>query len=144
MKSRIYHYKLSDDDTKPKCALCDQQSMFYCNMNDLYYCDVHIVGHDENEVWYFNTCEFIRCVMNDSERNGIVLRIAAKIQQDGTPYDEQNQSVLEQYIKYAVSLGVPESEAPEIVGESFLYLQMQESPNEDPLQKGDKFGVGFS
>ena len=82
--------------------------------------------------------------MNDSERNGIVLRIAAKIQQDGTPYDEQNQSVLEQYIRYSVSLGVPESEAPEIVGESFLYLQMQNSPNEDPLQKGDKFGVGFS
>ena len=82
--------------------------------------------------------------MNDSERNSIVLRIATKIQQDGTSYDEQNQSVLEQYIKYTVSLGVPESEASEIVGESFLYLQMQESPNEDPLQKGDKFGVGFS
>ena len=82
--------------------------------------------------------------MNDSERNSIVLRIATKIQQDGTPYDEQNQSVLEQYIKYAISLDVPESEAPEIVGESFLYLQMQDSPNEDPLQKGDKFGVGFS
>ena len=82
--------------------------------------------------------------MNDSERNSIVLRIATKIQQNGTPYDEQNQSVLEQYIKYAISLGVPESEAPEIVGESFLYLQMQDSPNEDPLQKGDKFGVGFS
>ena len=82
--------------------------------------------------------------MNDSERNSIVLRIATKIQQDGTSYDEQNQSVLEQYIKYAMSLDVPESEAPDIVGESFLYLQMQESPNEDPLQKGDKFGVGFS
>ena len=82
--------------------------------------------------------------MNDSERNGIVLRIATKIQQDGTSYDEQNQSVLEQYIKYAMSLDVPESEAPEIVGESFLYLQMQDSSNEDPLQKGDKFGVGFS
>ena len=82
--------------------------------------------------------------MNDSERNSIILRIATKIQQDGTSYDEQNQSVLEQYIKYVISLGVPESEAPEIVGESFLYLQMQESPNEDPLQKGDKFGVGFS
>ena len=82
--------------------------------------------------------------MNDSERNSIVLRIAAKIQQDGTSYDEQNQSVLEQYIKYVISLGVPESEAPEIVGESFLYLQMQDSPYEDPLQKGDKFGVGFS
>ena len=82
--------------------------------------------------------------MNDSERNSIVLRIATKIQQDGTSYDEQNQSVLEQYVKYAMSLDVPESEAPEIVGESFLYLQMQDSPNEDPLQKGDKFGVGFS
>ena len=82
--------------------------------------------------------------MNDSERNSIVLRITTKIQQDGTPYDEQSQSVLEQYIKYAISLGVLESEAPEIVGESFLYLQMQSSPNEDPLQKGDKFGVGFS
>ena len=82
--------------------------------------------------------------MNDSERNSIVLRIATKIQQDGTSYDEQNQSVLEQYIKYAISLGVPESDAPEIVGESFLYLQMQDSPNEDPLQKGDKLGVGFS
>ena len=82
--------------------------------------------------------------MNDSERNSIVLRIATKIQQDGTPYNEQNQSVLEQYIKYVRSLGVPESEAPEIVGESFLYLQMPDSPNEDPLQKGDKFGVGFS
>ena len=82
--------------------------------------------------------------MNDSERNSIVLRIATKIQQDGTSYDEQNQSVLEQYIKYVISLGVPESEAPEIVGESFLYLQMQNSSDEDPLQKGDAFGVGFS
>ena len=82
--------------------------------------------------------------MNDSERNDIVLRIATKIQQDGTSYDEQSQSVLEQYIKYSMSLGVPESEASDIVGESFLYLQMQDSPNEDPLQKGDKFGVGFS
>ena len=82
--------------------------------------------------------------MNDSERNGIVLRIATKIQQDGTSYDEQNQSVLEQYIKYAASLGVSESEAPDVVGESFLYLQMQDSPNEDPLQKGDKLGVGLS
>ena len=50
MKSRNYHYKLSVDDTKQKCALCDQQSMFYCNMNDLYYCNIHVVGHDENEV----------------------------------------------------------------------------------------------
>ena len=49
MASKIYHIKLSDDDKKPKCALCDDFSIFYCNMNDLYYCENHIVGHDENE-----------------------------------------------------------------------------------------------
>ena len=70
--------------------------------------------------------------MNDSERNGIVLRIAAKIQQDGTPYNEQNQSVLEQYIKYAVSLGVPESEAPEIVG---CLLYTSPSPRDATLSR---------
>jgi hypothetical protein len=82
--------------------------------------------------------------MNDSERNDAVLRIATKIQQDGTAINEQSQSILEEYIKFAVSFGVPESDAPEIVGESFLYLQMKNSTNEDPLQKGDQFGVGFS
>ena len=46
--------------------------------------------------------------------------------------------------RYATSLGMPESDAQEIVAESFLYLQMQSSPDEDPLQKGDTFGVGFS
>tara|TARA_B110001454_G_C12455882_1_gene324048 strand:- start:332 stop:517 length:186 start_codon:yes stop_codon:yes gene_type:complete len=61
-------------------------------------------------------------MINDSERNELALRIARKIQQDNTSYDEQNQSILEQYIKYAVSLGAPKSEVPEIIGESFLYL----------------------
>ena len=50
MPSKIYHIKLSDDDKKPKCALCNNFSIYYCNMNDLYYCEVHIVGHDENEL----------------------------------------------------------------------------------------------
>ena len=82
--------------------------------------------------------------MDDSERNKIVLRIASKIQEDGTSHDEQDPSVMEQYIKYAMSLDVPESDASEVVAESFLYLHMKSSPDEDPLQKGDTFGVGFS
>ena len=49
MTNRILHTKLSNDDKKPKCALCEHSSSFYCNMNDLYYCENHIVGHDENE-----------------------------------------------------------------------------------------------
>ena len=32
-----------------KCALCDDGISYYCNMNDLYYCEKHVVGHDENE-----------------------------------------------------------------------------------------------
>ena len=86
----------------------------------------------------------MKLVMDDSERNKIVLRIAEKIQQDKTSYDEQDPSVIEQYIKYAISLDVPESDAPDTVAESFLYLQMKSSPDEDPLQKGDTFGVGLS
>ena len=82
--------------------------------------------------------------MDDSERNAVVLRIVSKIQQDGVSHDEQDQSIMEQYITYAESLGITKSDAPEIVGESFLYLKMQNSSDEDPLQKGDKFGVGFS
>ncbi len=86
----------------------------------------------------------MKLIMDDSERNKFVLRIAEKIQQNKTSYDEQDPSIMKQYIKYAVSLDVPESDAPEIVAESFLYLQMKSSPDEDPLQKGDTFGVGFS
>jgi hypothetical protein len=82
--------------------------------------------------------------MNDSTRNEIVLRIVSKIQQDGISHNEQDLSIIEQYVKYAITLGVAESDASEIVGESFLYLQMKNSPDEDPLQKGDAFGVGFS
>ena len=83
-------------------------------------------------------------MMDDSKRNEIVVNIASKIQQDGVSYDEQDPSIMEQYVKHVLLLGARESEAQEIVAESFLYLQMQNSSDEDPLQKGDAFGVGFS
>jgi len=86
----------------------------------------------------------MKFIMNDSERNKIILRVASKIQEDGTSHNEQDPSIMEQYTKYVISLDVPESDAQEIVAESFLYLQMQSSSDEDPLQKGDAFGVGFS
>ena len=49
-KSKIYHTKLSKLDEKPPCKMCGDDSLFYCNMNDQYFCTVHIVGHDENEL----------------------------------------------------------------------------------------------
>jgi len=48
-RSKAYHTKLSDEDEKPPCNACGEDSRYYCNMNDQYFCTVHIVGHDENE-----------------------------------------------------------------------------------------------
>lgn len=48
-RSKIYHTKLSEHDKKPPCKECGENSGFYCNMNDQYFCSIHIVGHDENE-----------------------------------------------------------------------------------------------
>lgn len=48
-RSRVYHTKLSDQDQKPPCSECRNDSQYYCNMNDQYFCMIHLVGHDENE-----------------------------------------------------------------------------------------------
>ncbi len=47
--SRAYHTKLSELDQKPPCKECGKDSLYYCNMNDQYFCTIHVVGHDENE-----------------------------------------------------------------------------------------------
>ncbi|NND87031.1 MAG: hypothetical protein HKM23_06900 [Nitrosopumilus sp.] len=49
-RSKIFHSKLSEYDEKPPCKTCGEKSQYYCNMNDQYFCTVHVVGHDENEV----------------------------------------------------------------------------------------------
>lgn len=48
-RSKIYHTKLSEQDEKPPCKECGGKSLYYCNMNDQYFCTIHVVGHDENE-----------------------------------------------------------------------------------------------
>ena len=48
-RSKVYHTKLSEQDEKPPCKVCGENSLYYCNMNDQYFCTVHVVGHDENE-----------------------------------------------------------------------------------------------
>ena len=49
-RSKIYHTKLSSEDEKPPCKECGESSLFYCNMNDQYFCNIHVVGHDKNEI----------------------------------------------------------------------------------------------
>jgi len=48
-RSKIYHTKLSKQDEKPPCKVCGENALYYCNMNDQYFCTIHVVGHDENE-----------------------------------------------------------------------------------------------
>lgn len=48
-RSRTCHFRLSKDDDKPPCKSCGIESDFYCSMNDAYFCQVHVVGHDKNE-----------------------------------------------------------------------------------------------
>ena len=49
-RSKIYHTKLSLEDEKPPCKECGEDSLYYCNMNDQYFCNIHVVGHDQNEI----------------------------------------------------------------------------------------------
>jgi hypothetical protein len=49
MTNTSYHQKLTSDDKKPICSLCNDESLYYCTMNDDYYCVKHVLGHDENE-----------------------------------------------------------------------------------------------
>lgn len=49
IRSKVYHTKLSTHDEKPACEVCGHNSAYYCNMNDQYFCTIHVVGHDENE-----------------------------------------------------------------------------------------------
>ena len=49
-RSKIYHTRLSEHDERPPCKTCGKNSDYYCNMNDQYFCIVHVVGHDENEI----------------------------------------------------------------------------------------------
>lgn len=49
IRSKIYHTRLSEYDEKPPCKKCGDISEYYCNMNDQYFCIIHVAGHDENE-----------------------------------------------------------------------------------------------
>jgi hypothetical protein len=45
-----YYTNLSKEDEKPPCKECGEDSQYYCNMNDQYFCTIHVAGHDENEI----------------------------------------------------------------------------------------------
>ena len=64
---------------------------------------------------------------------------------DNISLDTQEQSVLKKYHDFAKeSYNLDQDSASELVNEAFLYLQLKQAPDIDPLTKGDEFGAGFS
>ena len=83
--------------------------------------------------------------MSDSTRNSQIEKIASLIISDKTSLDEHDQNKLQKYVDFAeANFKLKDEAAMQLVNEAFLYLKLKNSDSMDPLQQGDKFGVGFS
>jgi hypothetical protein len=83
--------------------------------------------------------------MDGTEHNSRIEKIAEMILSDNISLDEQEQNKLKKYHSFAMqNYGLDQDEAFELVNEAFLYLKLKQSPDIDPLTKGDEFGAGFS
>ena len=83
--------------------------------------------------------------MEESEHNSRIEKIAEMILSDNISLDTQEQNVLKKYHNFAKeNYNLDQDSASELVNEAFLYLQLKQAPDIDPLTKGDQFGAGFS
>ena len=83
--------------------------------------------------------------MEESEHNSRNGKIAEMILSDNISLDTQEQNILKKYHDFAKeNYDLDQDSASELVNEAFLYLQLKQAPDIDPLTKGDQFGAGFS
>ena len=83
--------------------------------------------------------------MKESEHNSRIEEIAKMILSDNISLDTQEQNMLKKYHDFAKeNYNLDQDSASELVNEAFLYLQLKQAPDIDPLTKGDQFGAGFS
>ena len=83
--------------------------------------------------------------MDESEHNLKIEKIAEMILSDKISLDTQEQNILKKYHDFAKeNYHLDQDSAAELVNEAFLYLQLKQAPDIDPLTKGDQFGAGFS
>ena len=83
--------------------------------------------------------------MNDSEHNSQIEKLASVMLNDKLSPDEQDSNKLKKYHDFAkTSFKLTDESAMQLVYETLLYLKLKNSDAGDPLQEGDKFGVGFS
>ena len=84
-------------------------------------------------------------IMTETEHNKRIKEISEMIISDNLSLDEQDQNKLEKYHNFLKqNYSLDHDSAVELVNEAFLYLKLKESPDIDPLTKGDEFGAGFS
>jgi len=83
--------------------------------------------------------------MEKSEHNSRIEKIAEMILVDNISLDTQEQNILKKYHDFVKeNYELDQDSASELVNEAFLYLQLKQAPDIDPLTKGDQFGAGFS
>ena len=83
--------------------------------------------------------------MEESEHNSRIEKIAEMILSDNISLDTQEQNMLKKYHDFAKeNYNLDQDSASELVNAAFLYLQLKQAPDIDPLTKGDQFGAGFS
>ena len=83
--------------------------------------------------------------MDESENNLRIEKIAEMILSDKISLDTQEQNILKKYHDFVKeNYHLDQDSASELVNEAFLYLQLKQAPDIDPLTKGDQFGAGFS
>jgi len=83
--------------------------------------------------------------MNESEHNLRIEKISEMILSDNISLDDQEQNQLKKYLDFVKqNYRLDQDEASDLVNEAFLYLKLKQSPDIDPLTKGDEFGAGFS
>ncbi|GKS66589.1 hypothetical protein YTPLAS73_01360 [Nitrosarchaeum sp.] len=86
-----------------------------------------------------------KIIMDENQYNLLIDKVAAMIENDGVSIDEQNVQKLQKYKDHVKSnSNLTDEDSLKLVYESLLYLKLKNSESEDPLQKGDEFGAGFS
>lgn len=83
--------------------------------------------------------------MDDEKHNSQIEKIAKIMIEDNISVDEQDLNKLQKYTEQTISdCNLNEDEALKMTYEALLYLKLKNSKGEDPIQKGDQFGAGFS
>ena len=84
-------------------------------------------------------------IMNEEQHNSQIEKIANMMLEDKISLDEQDENKLQKYKMQTISdCNLNNDDATKLVYEALLYLKLKNSDGEDPIQKGDQFGAGFS